>query len=96
MCFCQFCGCANCKDCLKKTRPFFSDDMKVGSLKKKNMLNSSSRDFDKDRPRGKICKLCSAKFHIHTLFTSSFEIIDAQVKTLAMTQKQNEGFIKEM
>lgn len=23
--FCQFCGCANCKECLKKTRMFFEE-----------------------------------------------------------------------
>lgn len=25
MCFCQFCGYANCKDCLKKTRCFYEE-----------------------------------------------------------------------
>lgn len=25
MCFCQFCGYANCKECLKKTRFFFDE-----------------------------------------------------------------------
>ena len=39
MCFCQFCGYANCKECLKKTRFFYDENQTMkgamsGSLTK--------------------------------------------------------------
>ena len=64
MCFCQFCGYANCRDCFKKTRLFY-DPAKDKSWQGKKFNNAELK-------RGKICTLCDRKFLIKKTMDSSF------------------------
>ena len=73
MCYCHFCGFANCEKCLKKTRYFFED---VFSYQKflQQPLNYKPNH---DRERGKICHLCDRKFLWHRLRYKLRETFDA-------------------
>jgi hypothetical protein len=72
--YCQFCGYANCKECFKKTRPFYFD----------------KKSAPEKVPRGKICQLCDRKFIIHKLVYKSSTDNDSHKIALTAMQKQNE------
>ena len=70
---------------MKKTRAFYSDKGKKktklvrgGSVRNLALHGFEDIDYDdydekkSDGLRGKICNLCSRRFHINTLFTDSF------------------------
>lgn len=80
--YCDFCGTANCADCVKKTRYFYSD-VKDEDKEGKGGFWAS---LEAKKHRGKICNLCSRKFYINNLLCSSFKLIDAQDKALQSTK----------
>ena len=58
----------------------------------------SHDDYDDKRAkqRGKICNLCCSRFHINTLFTTSFKQIEAYDLAITGTQAQSESGIKQL
>lgn len=106
--YCQFCGWANCEKCIKKTRPFYTNTSKkkgphYGSMRQSQQLiadfeDVSHDDYDdkKAKQRGKICNLCCRRFHINTLFTTSFKQIEAYDLAITGTQAQSESGIKQL
>jgi hypothetical protein len=108
ICYCQFCGFGNCEKCLKKTRPFYTNahqkkKAQYGSVRESKQLVSEFEDITHDdyddkrtKQRGKICNLCCRRFHINTLFTTSFKQIEAYDLAITGTQAQSESGIKQL
>ena len=78
---CQFCGNSNCKQCLKKTRPFKSSG--------KRELDKSGREI---KERGSICLLCDRKFLVKGMVQDSLEEISAHNVHITSSLKQQEDF----
>jgi hypothetical protein len=87
MCFCEFCGFAQCKNCLQQTRYFFEDSKsrRPGSPVAKlddggdffaSIKNKIFEDEVK-RPRGKVCIVCQRKFLLNKELAGSFKAINA-------------------
>lgn len=87
--YCQFCGVSTCKDCLKKTRPFFCDPPE-SPLRRSQTLGSLS----KVAPRGKVCLLCDRKFIINSQMCSSFKEIDMLNLTIKNSHAQVASYVK--
>ena len=61
--YCQFCGCAQCSQCLIKTKPFYGEAQ---------LAIPGQNAKPQEKKRGKICTLCDRKFLINSIMSETF------------------------
>lgn len=85
---CQFCGNSNCKNCLKKTRPFKPTFVRKGK--------EPPTEEPVEVKRGSVCKLCDRKFLIKEMVQGSLEKIKIQNSALSTSLSQQQELNGEL
>ena len=93
---CSFCGVSNCKQCLRKTRPFAKATTPESAV---SAVSKASKASSKSQPqalRGPVCKLCDRKFFIRRMLKGSVDKIKQKNKLIKKTLAIQEALKEEI